>query len=60
MGEFWEMVAVLGIGLPITVAFVALMGYLVADAHSNPSIRWPSGPPKLQLIICMAARNQQP
>jgi heavy metal sensor kinase len=35
-GEFWEMVAVLGIGLPITVAFVALMGYLVAGRALKP------------------------
>jgi heavy metal sensor kinase len=31
--EFWEMVAVLGVGLPVTVLLVALAGYLVA-AHA--------------------------
>jgi heavy metal sensor kinase len=34
--EFWEMVAVLGIGLPITVAFVAITGYLVAGRALRP------------------------
>ena len=32
-GEFWEMVAVLGIGLPIVVILVVVTGYLVA-AHA--------------------------
>lgn len=34
--EFWEMLAVLGIGLPITVAFVAIPGYLVAGRALRP------------------------
>src|SRR5215472_4971296 len=35
-GEFWEMVAVLGIGLPIAVALVAILGYLVAGRALKP------------------------
>jgi heavy metal sensor kinase len=35
-GEFWEMVAVLGVGLPITVAFVAMTGYLLAARALKP------------------------
>lgn len=35
-GEFWEMVAVLGVGLPITMAFVAITGYLLAARALNP------------------------
>jgi len=35
-GEFWERIAVLIVGLPITVAFVAIMGYLVAGRALRP------------------------
>jgi heavy metal sensor kinase len=35
-GEFWEMVAVLGLGLPISLAFIALSGYLVAGRALKP------------------------
>jgi heavy metal sensor kinase len=34
--EFWEMVTVLGIGLPVTVLLVALTGYLVAARALKP------------------------
>jgi heavy metal sensor kinase len=34
--EFWEMVTVLGIGLPLTVILVALTGYLVAARALKP------------------------
>ncbi len=34
--EFWEMVTVLGIGLPVTVILVALTGYLVAARALKP------------------------
>lgn len=34
--EFWEMLAVLGVGLPIAVAFVASAGYLVAARALKP------------------------
>lgn len=34
--EFWEMVVVLGVGLPITVVFVAVTGYLVAARALRP------------------------
>jgi heavy metal sensor kinase len=34
--EFWEMVTVLGVGLPVTVLLVALAGYLVAARALKP------------------------
>jgi heavy metal sensor kinase len=34
--EFWEMVTILGIGLPVTVLLVALTGYLVAARALKP------------------------
>jgi heavy metal sensor kinase len=34
--EFWEMVTVLGVGLPLTVMLVALTGYLVAARALKP------------------------
>jgi heavy metal sensor kinase len=34
--EFWEMVTILGIGLPLTVLVVALTGYLVAARALKP------------------------
>ena len=34
--EFWEMVALLGVGLPITVFLVAITGYLVAARALRP------------------------
>lgn len=34
--EFWEMVALLGVGLPITVVLVAITGYLLAARALRP------------------------